>query len=101
MAHMPESALLLTIAALIVGIFILDLATPLGFVVPILYLVPLWLTIWMSPLQAPFLVAATCAVLTLLGVFLSPPGLTQPPFAFVNRSLVLTTLALTALLVWR
>ncbi len=99
MKQLQESEILLTIAALIVGIFILDLATPLGVVVPMLYLVPLWLTIWTSPQHAPFLVAATCAVLTILGFFFSPPG--QEQVSLVNRSIVLATLALNALPVWQ
>lgn len=99
MKQLQESEILLTIAALIVGIFILDLATPLGVVIPMLYLVPLWLTIWTSPQHTPFLVAATCAVLTILGFFFSPTG--QEQLSFVNRSIVLATLALNALLVWR
>ena len=99
MKQLHESEILLTIAALIVGIFILDLATPVGVVIPMLYLVPLWLTIWRSPQHAPFLVAATCAVLTILGFFFSPSG--QEQLSFVNRSLVLATLALNALLLWQ
>jgi PAS domain S-box-containing protein len=59
---------------IIVGIFALDVATPLGMVVPLLYLFPILLTNWVCGRREALYVAALCSVLTVADLFLSPPG---------------------------
>ena len=84
--------------ALIAGIFVLDILTPLGVVVWILYLIPLGLTLWVANRRATFLVAGMCAVLTVAGFFLSSPGPLRT--SIVNRSMMIVTLGAIAVLVW-
>ncbi len=64
-----------TILALTAGIFILDLHTPLGVADGILYLLPIFLTIWI-PQRKNFEVrlAVFCTALIVLGAFFSPSG---------------------------
>lgn len=59
---------------IIVGIFALDVATPLGMVVPLLYLFPILLTNWVCGQREALYVAALCSVLTVADLFLSPSG---------------------------
>lgn len=101
MTQWHERTIFLTIVALTAGIFTLDILTPLGVVIPMLYLLPVWLTLWTSPSHAPFFIAAISAMLTLLGFVLSPVGPVPVPFILVNRWIVLTVLPLTAWIVWK
>ncbi|MEQ1679445.1 MAG: PAS domain S-box protein, partial [Nitrospira sp.] len=71
---------------LTVGIFVLDLLTPVGVAVSILYLVPLLLTYPSSRTKDPLYVAAVATVLTWADVLLKPPGL-PIPYALFNRTL--------------
>jgi len=86
------------IPALLAGIFILDVVTPLGVAVCILYLLPLALTVWIGAQRSPFLVAGNSGRLTAIGLFVSPQAFLQ--LAIINRSMMLVTLAATALLIW-
>jgi len=100
MAQWRERTIFLLIAALTLGIFLLDVLIPLGFIIPMLYLIPLWLTVRISVQHASFLVAAICAVLTVLGWLLSPLGSSgSVAFILMNRTIVLVTLVITSLLV--
>ncbi|TKB68482.1 MAG: PAS domain S-box protein [Nitrospira sp.] len=71
---------------LTVGIFVLDLLTPVGVAVSILYLVPLLLTYPSFRTKDPLYVAAVATVLTWADVLLKPPGL-PIPYALFNRTL--------------
>ena len=86
------------IPALLAGSFILDVVTPLGVAVCILYLLPLALTVWIGAQRSPFLVAGNSGRLTAIGLFVSPQAFLQ--LAIINRSMMLVTLAATALLIW-
>lgn len=55
-------------AALTATVFLVDLVTPLGVNVPILYLIPLLLAFFSEPVRAQTLVAVTASGLTVLGV---------------------------------
>ena len=86
------------IPALLAGSFILDVVTPLGVAVCTLYLLPLALTVWIGAQRSPFLVAGNSGRLTAIGLFVSPQAFLQ--MAIINRSMMLVTLAATALLIW-
>lgn len=73
------------IVVIIIGIFVLDLATPFGMAVPLLYVFPILLTNWVCGRREALYFAAACSVLTILGFFLSPPGL-SPRIALFNRT---------------
>jgi hypothetical protein len=62
------------IALLVVGIFILYRFTPKGVTIPLLYTVPLLITLLSSQLRFFLIVAMTAIVLTLLGYYFSPTG---------------------------
>ena len=62
------------IIVLITGIFILDLATPVGFVAWMLYLLPIFLAAGTLEKPHVYLVTSVCTILTFVGLLLSPPG---------------------------
>lgn len=95
----PGHSLTLLIAASIAAVFSLDLLTPLGVATSLLYLGPLWLTIWAPQRKAPVIVAAICMALTVLGYFFSPPVPSGFQSASINRPLFLFAIALSTLLV--
>jgi PAS domain S-box-containing protein len=83
---------------LIAGIFLLDLATPLGKATWTLYLVPLLLTLGSPTRQAPVWLAGICTGLIGLGILYSPPG--APPAVFLfNRVTGVAVLWLATLLI--
>ena len=60
-------------AVLLAIIFGLD-AVPLGVNIPALYVMPTLLFIWARRFKEPFVVAAIATVVTVVGVYVSPPG---------------------------
>src|SRR6266498_3712590 len=77
--------------ALIAGIFILDLSTPLGWADGFLYLIPLTV-IFRSPQRRHLLgCAVLCTVLIILGWIFSPPGGTLGPVTY-NRIMGISVL---------
>ncbi|HKZ52642.1 MAG TPA: hypothetical protein VJ085_05105, partial [Candidatus Acidoferrales bacterium] len=93
-AHQPKKPAWLAtlIAALMAGVFLIDLATPLGVADGIAYLVPVLLTSWLRHRRSTLVVATVCTGLALLGFFLSPPG--------VGLALALTNRFLAFLGIW-
>jgi PAS domain S-box-containing protein len=73
-------------AALVLGIFVLDLLTPLGVAVWVLYAVPIMFTSWSARSRGVLLTTLTATVLIFVGFFLSPPGI-APSLAMLNRCL--------------
>ncbi len=72
------------IGVLLAGIFLIDMQMALGFTPWQLYAIPLGLTYWASRLYAPFVVAAICTILMVVGFDLSPP-LVPEYVAVTNR----------------
>ena len=72
------------IAVLIAIIFVTDAVTPLSLVVWVLYLLPLFLTVWLRNRFAPVYVACAVVLLSLIAIF---PGPADVPLvnALVNR----------------
>lgn len=81
-------ALSLMLAA---GVFVLDLATPLGIPVGLLYFAPILLLYWAPSKVLPVIMAVLCSILVGIGLYLSPPGV---PFshALMNRLIGLVPL---------
>ena len=73
------------IVVVITGIFVIDMVTPVGTAVPLLYLFPLLLTNWLRGRREPLYFAAVCSTLTIAGLFLSPPGIPRQ-FVIFNRT---------------
>ncbi len=83
-----KSALFLpATAALMAGVFVLDLLTPLGVAVWALYFVPIAVTNWLARPRSVVLVALASTILIIVGFFLSPPGGVAPALGLLNRSL--------------
>lgn len=79
------------------GIFFLDSVTPLGFVVWMLYLFPLWIASGMSvrhPTSFMFMIGGICAGMMLLGFWVSPPGIDRT-IGFTNRLIGILAVGMT------
>ena len=84
---------------LVILVLTTDAFLPLGVAVPALYLIPLsYLAIWSTPKQSSplLLLAGVCSALTVIGAFLSPPGLLWIDMA--NRVLALVVIGILTLL---
>jgi PAS domain S-box-containing protein len=81
----------IAILALAAGIFFLDFLTPVGVADWVLYFIPLLLSFYARGRFSPYLLAAVFSVLTILGFFLSPPGM-DIHLALVNLALGVGTL---------
>lgn len=73
------------------GIFALDLVTPRGTVVWMLYLIPLLLTYFSPRERDPLYFSVLFTLLVWLGFMLAPAGLPEP-YALLNRGLGLTVM---------
>ena len=87
-------------AVLAVGIFVADLRHPPGLTIPVLYLVPLLLSIWQPRERDTYIATAGCSGLTVLGLLGSSSG-TDWTTGVVNRVFVIFGLWITALVVAR
>ncbi|TAL09100.1 MAG: PAS domain S-box protein, partial [Nitrospirae bacterium] len=94
MASPPIVSLL--IAVLTIGIFVLDLVTPLGWADGFLYLIPLILMFRSSQHHRLVGFTALCCGLIILGWIFSPPGGAIGPVIY-NRSIGMALLWVTAL----
>lgn len=74
------------IALLCAVVFALDMVTPLGIAIWVLYLLPVSLCLMYGRAHRPFVIAAVCAALVLAGYFVSPPGLARE-IGIANRVL--------------
>jgi signal transduction histidine kinase len=94
-----DQFILVTILCLCAGILSADILIPLGFVIWILYLVPLLMSVWLSHRYAPFLIAWLLAVTILLGGMISGSAHINPD-DLPNRAIFILMLAVISLLVW-
>jgi PAS domain-containing protein len=88
------------IFVLTVVIFYIDIITPLGLTVWVLYLIPLFLTLYIRWKYAPFAAAGVFIFLMGASFFLSPSD-TPLLFAVLNRVFFSLVLFVTALFIWR
>jgi signal transduction histidine kinase len=94
-----DQFILVSILCLCAGILSADILIPLGFVIWILYLVPLLMSVWLSHRYAPFFIAWLLAVTILLGGMISGAAHTSPD-DLPNRAIFILMLAVISLLVW-
>src|SRR5262252_7064486 len=87
-------------AVLAIGIFVADLRHPPGLTIPVLYLVPLLLSIWQPYQRDTYIATAGCSALTMLGLLGSSPE-SDWTTGVVNRVFVIFGLSITALVVAR
>jgi len=73
-------------AVLVAVIFWIDVVTPIGISVPVLYVAPILLFVAAGSYWEPLLVAAAATVLTFAGIAVSPPGVNEE-LAAINRPL--------------
>lgn len=73
-----------TAVSLAAGIFVLDLLTPLGIPIVLLYLCPIFLSLWVSWRTFPSIMATLCSIMTWFGFFFKPPGI-PISYGLMNR----------------
>ena len=94
-----DHAMTAVIMALIGIVFVLDLLSPLGIVIWVLYVIPLGLTTW-SPVRRLLPGSAVvCSVLLILGYIYSPSGVLFE-YAVINRSLGIALLWIVVFFLW-
>ena len=69
-----ETSILVISAILIISIFLLDISLRIGFVVSILYVIPVLICIWSPKRRTMFIVAGASSLLTLASIPLKPTG---------------------------
>jgi len=89
----------LAIIFLCLGIIIVDVFLPLGFVLWILYLVPLLLSVWLTGRYAPFIIAWLITGAILVSSLISVT-LKQDPSDLPDRAVFILMIAIVALLVY-
>ena len=80
-------------------IFYIDIITPLGLTIWILYFVPLFLTLYWEWRYAPFVVTVMIIILIAASFFLSPQDVSLI-FALLNRVFFSVMLIVSSLLIW-
>jgi hypothetical protein len=83
-----------------IALLVLDIATPLGIAVWVMYLIPLGLTIWLPYRQAPFVAAAIFSAFLIGGFIFSPPGIAAS-IALLNHGFAVLTLWVIALMLYK
>ncbi len=94
-----EHLILLSMICLGIGILSADVFLPLGFVIWILYLMPLLMSVWLTHRYAPFFTAWLITFSILLGSMISGAGRPDPS-DLPNRAVFILMMAIVALLVW-
>jgi|WetSurMetagenome_2_1015567.scaffolds.fasta_scaffold16041_3 signal transduction histidine kinase len=94
-----ERLIQLCMLCLGVGILATDVFIPLGFVIWILYLMPLLMTVWLSNRYAPFVTAWLITFAILAGSIISG-DVRSDPGDLPNRAIFILMMAIVALLVW-
>ena len=80
-------------------IFYIDIITPLGLTVWILYFIPLFLTLYWEWRYGPFVVTAMAIILIAASFFLSPRDVSLV-FALLDRAFFSLMLIVSSLLIW-
>jgi signal transduction histidine kinase len=87
----PTPAVYAAIALSMVGIFLADCFTPLGFAVWVLYLISVKLSLFGWRPVVPLAVAILATILIVVAYFAEPPG-SEPGIAVLNRGIGILTL---------
>jgi len=94
----PEIILYIFVSTAVV--FYIDVITPLGLTVWILYFIPLFLSLYINWKYAPFLVTGALILLIAVSFFLSPRDMSTT-FALLNRVFFSLMLLVSAFFIWR
>jgi len=94
-----ENLILVSMICLGVGILSADVFIPLGFVIWILYLMPLLMSVWLTHRYAPFFTAWVITFCILAGGLISPT-VRSDPSDLPNRAVFILMMVIVALLVW-
>ncbi len=94
-----ERLILFSMICLGIGILSADVFIPLGFVIWILYLMPLLMSVWLSYRYAPFYTAWMITFCIFLGSQISGAGQSDPS-DLPNRAIFILMMVIVALLVW-
>jgi signal transduction histidine kinase len=94
-----EHFIVLSMICLGIGILSADVFIPLGFVIWILYLMPLLMSVWLTHRYAPFFTAWVITFCILLGSLISG-AVRSDPSDLPNRAVFILMMAIVALLVW-
>jgi signal transduction histidine kinase len=94
-----EHLIILSMICLGVGILSADVFIPLGFVIWILYLMPLLMSVWLAHRYAPFFTAWVITFCILCGSLISS-AVRSDPSDLPNRAVFILMMAIVALLVW-
>ena len=96
----PTRTLQLLILTIVLGvsIFGIDLTLPLGVAIPMGYIGPVLITLWLPRHSDTLAAAAVATLLTVLGALISPPG-GVVWIGVVNRALAIAIVWMTAALV--
>ncbi|MDP3564409.1 MAG: HAMP domain-containing sensor histidine kinase [Methanoregula sp.] len=97
--HERNQLIQLTTICLCAGIVTADVFLPLGFVIWILYLVPLLMSVWLTGRYAPFIIAWLITGAILLGSLISVT-ISQDPSDLPDRAVFILMIAIVTLLVW-
>jgi len=89
----------LTMICLCAGIVTADVFLPLGFVIWILYLVPLLMSVWLTSRYAPFIIAWLITGAILMGSLISVT-VRHTPSDLPDRAVFILMIAVVTLLVW-
>jgi signal transduction histidine kinase len=98
-ARERNQSVLLSILCLTLGILSADVLIPLGFVIWILYLVPLLMSVWLTSRYSPFYIAWLLSGALLLGSLISGSAQTGTS-DLPNRATFILMIAIVSLLVW-
>jgi signal transduction histidine kinase len=94
-----DQFILLSILCLCIGILSTDLLVPLGFVIWILYLIPLLMSVWLSYRYAPFVITWMLTLVILLGSMISGSAQANPS-DLTDRAIFILMLAIISILAW-
>jgi len=94
-----EQILIITMVCLGIGILIVDLFLPLGFVIWILYFVPLLMSVWLTYRYAPFITTVLIAGAIIIGS-LNAGIIRNVPSDISNRAIFILMIIIVSLLVW-
>jgi signal transduction histidine kinase len=98
---MSKNTFRLIAFALAGSILVFDAMTPLGVADAILYVALVLLSFWAMDSRTPFVMAVGASVLTLAGVYLSPPGDVLWGVVAANRVISLIAIWISAVIVWK
>jgi len=99
-AREKDQLILLSILCMCVGILSADVLLPLGFVIWILYLVPLLMSVWLTNRYAPFYVAWALTIAIMLGSMISGSAHATYSSDLAYRAIFILMLAVISLLAW-